>query len=103
MTKRSRKLLLVVGVAGLGALGILVSKLPVMAAALILHPFHRPVSSPPPPQCHAVTFQGEGITLQGWRGEATGKFRGTMIYLHGVADNRTSGAGVMERFQKQGF
>lgn len=26
-----------------------------------------------------------------------------MIYLHGVADNRMSGAGVMQRFQENGF
>lgn len=103
MTTRSRRLLWLMGIAGLGALAILVSQVPPIAAALILHPFRRPVSSPPPPHCQAATFQGAGITLQGWSGEASGKFRGTLIYLHGVADNRTSSAGVMQRFQKRGF
>lgn len=43
------------------------------------------------------------MSLQGWRGDASGSFRGTLIYLHGVADNRASGAGVIERFRKRGF
>lgn len=103
MIRRYRKLLSITGILMLVALAILVSQLPVIASRLILHPFKRPVISSPPPRCDAVTLQGEGIALQGWRGEATGTFRGTMIYLHGVADNRTSGAGVMERFQKRGF
>jgi pimeloyl-ACP methyl ester carboxylesterase len=29
--------------------------------------------------------------------------RGTIVYLHGVADNRTSGTGVIERFGPRGF
>ena len=36
-------------------------------------------------------------------GEGVGDRRGTLIYLHGVADNRASGAGVIERFRKRGF
>jgi pimeloyl-ACP methyl ester carboxylesterase len=103
MIRRHRKLLSIIGILTLVGLAILVSQLPLIASRLILHPFKRPVISSPPPGCKAVAIQGEGITLQGWRGETTGTFRGTMIYLHGVADNRTSGAGVMERFQKRGF
>jgi uncharacterized protein len=36
-------------------------------------------------------------------GRAHGGRRGTVIYLHGFADNRASGAGVMERFRRRGF
>jgi pimeloyl-ACP methyl ester carboxylesterase len=44
------------------------------------------------------------VNLQGWRGEVGGgRRRGTLIYLHGIADNRASGAGVIERFRKRGF
>ncbi|HEX7261286.1 MAG TPA: alpha/beta fold hydrolase, partial [Luteolibacter sp.] len=46
---------------------------------------------------------GEGVSLRGWRGAAIGERAGTLIYLHGVADNRTSGSGVIERFRKRGF
>jgi pimeloyl-ACP methyl ester carboxylesterase len=53
--------------------------------------------------CRTVTFQGAGVTLKGWQGDAVGNRRGTVIYLHGVSDCRASGAGVMERFRKRGF
>ena len=33
----------------------------------------------------------------------SGTSRGTVIYLHGIADNRASGAGVVERFARTGF
>jgi pimeloyl-ACP methyl ester carboxylesterase len=83
--------------------GVLASQLPTIGAALILHPLHRRVTVSPPPQCHATTFKGAGVSLQGWRGDAVGPPRGTLVYLHGVADNRASGADVMRRFQKRGF
>lgn len=103
MAKRSRKLLKVAGIVAVLVIAVLVTRFPTVASALILHPFRRPVTASPPPQCEAVTFLGEGIELKGWRGKASGAFRGTMIYLHGVADNRASGAGVMQRFRKRGF
>jgi pimeloyl-ACP methyl ester carboxylesterase len=48
-------------------------------------------------------FQGEGIELRGWHSAAIGKRRGTLIYLHGVADNRVGGGGIIERFRERGF
>ena len=53
--------------------------------------------------CQKVTFNGDGVSLQGWRGQGAGSRRGTLIYLHGVSDNRASGAGIMERYRKRGF
>jgi pimeloyl-ACP methyl ester carboxylesterase len=103
MTKRARKRLILIGLATLLLVGVTASQLPRIGAALILHPPHRRVTAEPPPQCHADTFKGDGVSLQGWRGDAVGKHRGTLIYLHGVADNRASGAGVISRFQKRGF
>ena len=94
---------LIIGFIVLLILGVIASLLPWIGAGLILHPFHRRVVASPPSMCRAVTLQGEGVTLQGWRGEGLGTHRGTLIYLHGVADNRASGAGVMERFRKRGF
>ena len=84
-------------------LGVVACQLPSIGAALILHPLRRHVVAAPPAMCQKVTFSGDGVSLQGWRGQAAGTRRGTLVYLHGVADNRASGAGVMERFRKRGF
>lgn len=80
-----------------------VSQLPAIGAAMILHPPHRPMMASPPPGCVEVSFNGAGVKLQGWRGQGVGNPRGTLICLHGVSDNRASGAGIMERFRKRGF
>jgi pimeloyl-ACP methyl ester carboxylesterase len=103
MTMRARKWLIIGGLFTLLLLGVTANRFPTIGAALILHPPHRRVVAVPPPQCREVTFKGDGVSLQGWRGEASGEHRGTLIYLHGVADNRTSGSGVISRFQKRGF
>ena len=91
---------------GIGALllsGVVASQLHSVGAWLILHPIHRHVIAAPPPGCEDVTFQGEGVTLHGWRGRASGNRRGTLIYLHGFADNRASGAGIIGHFRDHGF
>ncbi len=103
MTKRARKRLIIIGLVTLLLVGAIASQFPRIGAALILHPPHRRVTAMLPPQCREMTYQGDGVSLKGWRGDALGKHRGTLIYLHGVADNRASGAGVIERFQKRGF
>lgn len=103
MSKRSRKLLTITGFLAVVAVVTLWIQLPTIASALIIHPYKRTVSIPLPDSFETVTFQGDGIKLQGWHGNALGNQRGTMIYLHGVADNRASGEGVMRRFQKSGF
>ena len=103
MSARVKRRLMIIGSGALLLLGVAASQLPSIGAALILHPMHRHVVVAPPPGYHEVTFSGEGVSLQGWRGQAVGNRRGTLIYLHGVADNRASGAGVIERFRKRGF
>lgn len=103
MIGRYRRLLMAISFVVLLILGVIASQLSSIGAGLILHPFKRSVIAPPPSMCRNVTVQGDGVTLQVWRGEAVGNRRGTLIYLHGVADNRASGAGVMERFRKRGF
>lgn len=102
MTKRARNRL-IIGLVIFLLVVVTTSRFPTIGAALILHPPHRRVTVNPPPHCQAVTFRGDAVSLQGWRGDALGKHRGTLIYLHGVADNRASGAGVISRFQKRGF
>jgi alpha-beta hydrolase superfamily lysophospholipase len=78
-------------------------QLPALGAGGLLHPSRRQVTSPAPSGCEAATFQGDGVTLKGWRCRADSTRRGTVIYLHGIADNRTSSAGVIQRFRPRGF
>jgi len=43
------------------------------------------------------------VVPAGWRCRAATTRRGTIVYLHGVADNRSSAAGVIARFAPRGF
>src|SRR5205823_469395 len=91
-------------VAGLIALVSLVaSQLPSWAAEALLHPARRHVTGGPPAHCENSTFAGAGVALKGWYCHADGDARGTIIYLHGIADNRTSAAGIAARFVPRGF
>jgi len=85
------------------ALGVVDGQLPAAGAGGLLHPARRRVVGPPPTGCQDATFAGEGVTLKGWRCGASARRRGTLVYLHGVADNRTSAAGIVERFTRRGF
>jgi uncharacterized protein len=78
-------------------------RLPAIGAAGLLHPARHAVTAAPPAACQNVTFAGLGITLEGWRCQPSGIRRGTLVYLHGIADTRTSAAGVIERFVARGF
>ena len=94
----------VVGVSAvLLILGFVASELPGAGAGALLHPGRRRVVGPPPPSCTERTFAGDGVSLKGWQCRASAPRRGTLVYLHGVADNRTSGAGIVDRFGRRGF
>ena len=82
---------------------VVASQLPSAGAGGLLHPARRRVVAVPPPMCQDATFPGEGLNLKGWQCRGSVARRGTLIYLHGIADNRTSGVGVIERFSKRGF
>ena len=56
-----------------------------------------------PPRCTEREFAGSGVTVRGWSCGADGARRGTIVYLHGIADNRGSGVGAIHRFTAQGF
>ena len=58
---------------------------------------------PPPAGCDDADFAGEGLTLKGWKCAATSGRRGTLVFLHGIADNRTSARGPIERYRSKGF
>jgi len=91
------------GVAVLVVLAVATSQLPALGAGGLLHPARRPVVERSPKACRDVAFPGEGVSLKGWQCSASGTRRGTLVYLHGVADNRSSGAGVIERFARRGL
>ena len=79
------------------------SQLPVLGAGGLLHPGRRHMQEPPPETCQDTTFAGVGVELSGWSCRTSAKRRGTLVYLHGIADNRISGTGPIRRFGKQGF
>jgi alpha-beta hydrolase superfamily lysophospholipase len=78
-------------------------QLPGIAAGGLLHPARRVSSQPPPPNCVDAQFAGAGVTLRAWTCAAPSPARGTIVYLHGIADNRGSAAGVVQRFLPRGF
>ena len=56
-----------------------------------------------PAQCGERVFVGAGVTLRGWACQTDQDRRGTVVYLHGIADNRGSGVGAIRRYTAQGF
>lgn len=79
------------------------SQLPKMGAGGLLHPGRRDMIAARPAACESAEFAGDGVTLHGWRCGAGTASRGTIVYLHGVGDNRSSGAGVIERYTPRAF
>ncbi len=93
--------LIVMGAAG----GFVWREGPGWAAGGMLHPWRRSVDrallqarAP-----DAVTFDGDGVRLYGWRMRPRGPRRATVVYLHGIADNRVSGISAGERLAARGF
>jgi uncharacterized protein len=76
---------------------------PVIGAGALLHPARRYFSQRPPPGCQDANLEGAGVRLRGWQCATPGGRRGTFVYLHGIADNRTSAIGVIDRFGRHGF
>jgi pimeloyl-ACP methyl ester carboxylesterase len=96
-------ILVIVAVILMVALGVAVGQLASAGAGGLLHPARRRVVGTLPPGCQEATFAGDGVRLKGWTCRASAPRRGTLVYLHGVADNRTSGVGIVERFGRRGF
>jgi pimeloyl-ACP methyl ester carboxylesterase len=76
---------------------------PAWAAGALLHRSSTPLYRTRPTTCEDETFAGDGIRLHGWRCAPEGPRRATIIYLHGIGDNRSGAAGVVERFGPRGF
>jgi pimeloyl-ACP methyl ester carboxylesterase len=87
----------------LAAIAVAQSQLPKVGAAGLLHPARNQLIGATPSHCRDATFQGEGLALKGWRCPSSITRRGTVVYLHGIADNRASATGVIARFGRRGF
>src|SRR5438477_12652673 len=98
-----RRILTATAVVGFVALALLWDQLPAIGAGGLLHPARHVTASSPPDHCAGTEFAGVGVTLKGWRCSAPPPARGTIVYLHGIADNRGSAAGVIQRFLARGF
>ena len=77
--------------------------LPGIGAGALLHPAKTRNRFATPSACREETFDGAGVTLKGWRCASAARRRGTIIWLHGVADNHGSAAGLVDRFVPRGF
>jgi pimeloyl-ACP methyl ester carboxylesterase len=78
---------------------------PSWGANALLHPARRPVGAAPALAHRDLAVDaGDGVTLRGWLFPAAAAPRaGTVVYLHGVADNRASGVWLAERLVPHGF
>jgi uncharacterized protein len=81
----------------------LVKQLPALGAAGLLHPGRQRTSVQAPESCAEASFAAADVMLRGWRCQTTDERRGTLVYLHGIADNRGSAAGVVRRFVPRGY
>jgi uncharacterized protein len=100
---RVRVVLVGIGVVVLAAVAVAASQLPALGAGGLLHPLRRHVDALPPDGCSETAFSGAGINLAGWKCRASGDQRGTLVYLHGAADNRVSSVAAIQRFRPLGF
>ena len=94
----------------LGGAGLLVvvwiavlTLLPSIGASALLHPARRHIATPAPDGCRTRSVDAAGVTLTGWSCDARPPGQATIVYLHGVADNRASGVGLIHRFVPRGW
>lgn len=81
----------------------LVTQAPEWGASALLSPGRTVTAHSTPTGCEDRRFSGDGIVLSGWYCPSVGARRGTIVYLHGIADNRGSSRGVIERYTVRGF
>jgi pimeloyl-ACP methyl ester carboxylesterase len=78
-------------------------QLPAIGAGALLHPWRKPVTDATPAGCAGRDFKAEGVTLRGWTCEPDVPAVATIVYLHGIADNRQSATGVIARYRPRGY
>jgi pimeloyl-ACP methyl ester carboxylesterase len=89
--------------AALVLIGLAFTVVPSIAAGGLLYPIRVALYNRAPQGCVDREFTGDGLILRGWHCAAIGQRRGSVVYLHGVADNRSSAVGVIEWFTQRGF
>jgi pimeloyl-ACP methyl ester carboxylesterase len=94
--------LVLAGVLALAA-AIGLSQAPSIAAGGLLYPWRRGLTQAAPDGCTDAEWRSGDITLHGWRCAANGRPRGTVVFLHGVADNRGSSVGIIAHFRNRGY
>ena len=67
---------------------------PSWGAAALLHPWRNPLKTSRPATAQDITINSDGVQLKGWFFRGPAPRRGTVIYLHGIADNRASGVSL---------
>jgi pimeloyl-ACP methyl ester carboxylesterase len=86
------------------AAGVLATQLPALGAGALLFATRRDSGRPKPAECVERQFEGLHGQLSGWQCDTrVERVRGTIIYLHGIADDRGSAYGVVTRFLPLGF
>jgi pimeloyl-ACP methyl ester carboxylesterase len=98
-----RRTSFVIGAVLIGGMLAAGACLPAIGAGALLHPSRHVTTATRPSPCEDASFSGAGVTLKGWRCHAATQARGTIVYLHGIADNRGSAAGVIQRYTSRGF
>jgi hypothetical protein len=101
--RRRRQAYLTTTVIAAVALAVGYAQLPAIGAGGLLHPVRQVSAATAPRSCREAEFPGDRIMLRGWQCRSATPTRGTIIYLHGVGDNRGSGAGIVDRFTARGF
>jgi pimeloyl-ACP methyl ester carboxylesterase len=76
---------------------------PSWGAGALLHPHRRHVTIARPAGAQDLEIPAAGVELRGWKFRHAGIRRGTVIYLHGSADNRTSGLFAAEHYTARGY
>jgi pimeloyl-ACP methyl ester carboxylesterase len=76
---------------------------PSWGAAALLHPSRKALTEDPPLPAESVQIAGDAVNLKGWLFRAAGERRGTIVYLHGSADNRASVTGIAKRYVPRGY
>ena len=85
------------------AAAVLNRELPSLGANGLLHPYRRAIDPGARDLYPTLSFAGANVRLAGWHIPARSPRRGTVVYLHGVADNRGSALTAAQRFPDRGF
>jgi pimeloyl-ACP methyl ester carboxylesterase len=84
--------------------GLLACMPPSWGASSLLHPGRTPVKVNPALPHRDFEFTSDGVAIRGWIFPSAVEPLGvTVVYLHGVGDNRASGVWIAEQLVRQGF